>query len=148
MLDIGVDIYGNYLIGKEFILRSDIVSFRLPLTEPLLVHLDSTGRRQLPAVIPVAGLQMARAGLEKLARKTPPSADLVKPDLEEPVQDLLPITETGTALPFWVGLSVAAVNLLLGFSFWFLLKVSLPNGKLDDALEALKAVLGGVKAGP
>jgi len=147
MLDIAVDIYGNYLNGKEFILRSDAVSFRLPLTEPLLVHLDSSGRRQLPAAIPVAGLQVARTGLEKLARKTPPSADLVKPDLQEPAQDLLPITETGTALPFWAGLAVAAVNLLLGFSFWFLLKVSLPNGNLEDALEALKAVLGGVKAG-
>ncbi len=145
ILDIAVDMYGNYLNGKEFRLRSDVVSFRLPLAEPLLVHLDSSGRRQFPTAIPIEPLQVAETGREKLAAKIPPSALLVKSDPEEPPRDPSPITETSTALPFWAGLSVAAVNLLLGFSFWFLLKVSLPNDKLEDVLEALKAVLGGVK---
>ena len=57
-VDFAVDITGNLLNKKEFKLRSDVVSFRLPVGERLIVHLDSSGAKQIPAAIPIEPLKL------------------------------------------------------------------------------------------
>ncbi|MCZ6642670.1 MAG: VWA domain-containing protein [Gammaproteobacteria bacterium] len=137
-VDIAVDISGNFLNKKEFRLRSEAVSFRLPLEERFLVHLDSGGARQVPAAIPIGPLQLDEG---TSLRQTPPSAEVADVDQALPAVEL-PV-QSRVSLPLWAGLSAAVFNLGLSFSLWFLLKVTFTSDTLADAIEALKVVLGG-----
>ncbi len=107
-VDFAVDITGNLLNKKEFKLRSDVVSFRLPVGERLIVHLDSSGAKQIPAAIPIEPLKLDEADIGELTPLAPPSAQGLdaEPVVEVPVENL-------AAMPFW-----AACRSLRSTCYW------------------------------
>lgn len=132
LVEIALDIQGNYLSGNEFRMRSRPLKVTLPVTDVLQQHLDLQGRPVLrpAAVVEVPAVPGAPPG--------PPAQPKV------PAADAVPAAETedGLRFPVWLAVTAAFVNLGIGLSTWWLVGVRRPDPERLGALNRLRGLLG------
>lgn len=154
VVEIELDIQGNYLNERPFVLRTQPIRVVLPVTAVQYVNLGLDGRPALVATPPGApadadwdrdplGLATASdaapvAPAETAAAARPPSAgDML-------VRDEAPPADQGleAVLPVWLAIAAALLNLLLGVSVWWLVGAARAGDSRDGTLANLRARLG------
>jgi len=131
IVDISLDISGNFLNKQNFLLKTEPVSFTFPMLERMRFNLDLNGNQvQMEPDIQPMERQTSTSG----TLESPPAPDLAG-------TGLVPLSETGLVLPWWFVLAVAVGNLLLVAGLWWMLKPSRAASTLPDAVADLVGLL-------
>jgi hypothetical protein len=136
LVEIALDIEGNYLNNREFSMRTSPIRVVLPVTKVRYANLDLQGRPLLVAA-PLEGQTLVRRPLPEPA--TPPPGTRAAP---QPGDDAA-LARAG--LPGWFAAMVAGVNMVLLALLWWLLGTRRPAVDLARAVSRLR-VLSGIDA--
>ena len=132
IVDVSLDISGNFLNKKNFRLKTEPMSFTFPVLEPIHFNLDLSGSQiqSKPVIRAVEPPASPAGGLD-----SPPAPDLTAET------GLEPAGESGLVLPWWFALAAASINVLLVAALWWLLKPSRAASALPDAVADLVGLL-------
>lgn len=145
VVEIELNIAGNYMNEIDFSIRSEPVRVTLPMTGPKFVHLDMRGRPILSdqpgSAGPKPGLALAAdsgSGPRTTPGQTTPPPPLVRPAASDDVA----LEGAGPLIPWWFAGVLGGLNLLLGFSLWWLVKPGKSEIDLAGGIARLRNLAG------
>ena len=145
VVEIELNIAGNYMNGIDFSVRSEPVRVTLPMTGPKFVHLDLKGRPILSdqpssaeATPGKALLADSGSAAPAAAGQTTPPPPLVRPAAGDDVA----LDVAGPLIPWWFAGVLGGLNVLLGFSLWWLVKPEKSQIDLAGGIARLRSLAG------
>lgn len=137
LVEVALDLSGNYLNYREFDLRTDPIRVVLPVKEVQRVNLDMDGRRIIVAGTP--GKRPAAAPLPPA-----PGASTLGAGARPPAVAGGPSADAGSELelPGWFAVAAAILNLLLGVGVWWLVGDPERRAELEESTRQLRQRLG------
>lgn len=142
LVELTLDLRGQYLNGRSFELRTEPIRVILPVTEVSRVNLDLRGQPLLvaaPAEAPVGGNQQPAGVPGGPHAAVPPGAPRPEPAAA---------TAQALSLPVWLAVLVGLMNLLMGASLWWLLGTPEQSAERRAMLDRLRELAGADDTGP
>lgn len=132
LVELTLDVRGNYLSGRSFELRTEPIRVILPVTEVSRVNLDLRGQPLLVSAPADAG-GISQAAGNGAPAAVPPSGRRLEA-AGEPAQ--------AYHLPVWLAVAVGLVNLLMGGSLWWLFGTPKYAAERHAMLDRLRGFAG------